>query len=179
MIFSPEVFEDSRGMFFESFKLNDLQNYNINFNFVQENHSVSHKNVIRGLHFQWEPPMGKLIRVTNGAARFIEADIRHNSKTLGQFASFELSEHNKHILWVPPGFANGFISLEDNTHVLYKCTSYWNPDGESSIRWNDPDLKIDWGIDYPICSEKDSNAQSFADWLKRPESRIFSIELQV
>jgi len=176
MVFSPEVFADSRGLFFESFKLSDLRHYDINFDFVQENHSVSHRNVIRGMHFQWGPPMGKLIRVTNGSAKFFEVDIRHNSKTLGKYAALDLSERNKHILWIPPGFANGFIALEDNTHVIYKCTAYWNPDGESSILWNDPDLNIDWGIDAPICSDKDKNAQSLSNWLKRPESLNFSID---
>src|SRR6056300_903646 len=132
-LFEPKVYSDNRGWFYESWRKDDLTKHGINSNFIQDNHSLSKKNVIRGMHFQHSPPQGKLIRVTNGSAQVVEVDIRSNSKTFGQWESFDLSAVNKRILWVPPGFANGFLALEDDTEVQYKVTNYWNPEGESNI----------------------------------------------
>jgi len=174
-IFEPKVFADERGWFLESFCSHEFEQLGIESNFVQDNHSNSSKGVLRGLHFQWYKPQGKLIRVVRGSAMFVEVDIRPNSPTLGNHLKVEISEQNKKVLWVPPGFANGFLSLESNTDVLYKCTSVWNGNAEGSIRWDDPRLNIDWGIDNPIMSSKDSLAQTLEDWLARSESKEFSI----
>lgn len=175
IIFKPDVFSDERGFFVEQFRIDYLRNAGIKEDFVQENHSGSIKNVIRGLHFQWDKPMGKLIRVIRGGARFIEVDVRHNSNTVGQYCSFSLSDSNRHIAWVPAGFANGFAALSDRTEVQYLCTELWNPKGEGAIRWNDPALGIDWGVDNPILSPKDAAAQSLNEWLQKEESKLFSV----
>ena len=175
ILFKPKVFGDSRGFFYESFKDSEFKDLRINVEFVQDNHSKSAKNVLRGMHFQWEKPQGKLLRVVKGACLFVELDIRKNSPNLGKHEKFELNEDNKHILWVPPGFANSFLTLEDNTEVLYKCTAEWNPEAESGIRWNDPELNIDWGVKNPELSEKDRNAQTLNEWLNKKESNNFLI----
>ena len=175
-LFEPKVFYDERGFFMESFRADELAALGIDGVFVQDNHSKSKKDVFRGLHFQWDKPQGKLIRVTRGAAMFVELDIRHDSPTLGKHIKVELNEENKNILWVPPGFANGFLALEDNTDVLYKCTAVWNGKAEGSIRWNDKSLDIELGIAAPVISDKDKNAQSLAEWLHRPESKTFCIK---
>ncbi len=175
-LFEPKVFYDDRGFFLESFRADEFKAMQLPVNFVQDNHSRSAKNVFRGLHFQWEAPQGKLIRVTRGAALFVELDIRRDSPHLGKHIKIELNEENKRVLWVPPGFANGFLSLADNTDVLYKCTAVWNGKSEGSIRWNDPALNIALPIEQPVISDKDKNAQSLADWLHRPESKKFCIK---
>lgn len=166
ILFEPTVFEDSRGFFLESYRKSDLEKEGIFVDFVQDNHSKSQKNVLRGLHYQIEPPMGKLIRVTKGSALVIELDIRVNSDTFGQHEKFLLTAQNKQILWVPAGFANGFYTLEGDTEVQYKCTSYWNPEGEGSILWNDEVLNIDWQADNPIISQKDSEAMTIEEYKK-------------
>lgn len=175
-LFEPKVFYDDRGFFMESFRSDEFAALDLPYEFVQDNHSQSQKNVFRGLHFQWDKPQGKLIRVTHGRALFFELDIRHDSETLGKHIEIELNEDNKYILWVPPGFANGFLSLADNTDVLYKCTAVWNGKAEGSIRWNDPSLGIDLGIELPVISDKDKNAPTLAEWLHRPESKTFCIK---
>lgn len=175
ILFKPKVFGDSRGFFYESYKNSDFKELGINVDFVQDNHSKSSKNVLRGMHFQWDKPQGKLLRVVKGSCLFVELDIRKNSQTLGQHHKFELNENNKHILWVPPGFANSFLTLEDDTEVLYKCTAEWNPNAEAGIRWNDPELKIDWGTNSPELSEKDANAQTLSQWLTMKEANNFLI----
>jgi dTDP-4-dehydrorhamnose 3,5-epimerase len=175
MLFKPKVFGDSRGFFYESYKDSEFKELGINVSFAQDNHSKSSKNVLRGMHFQWDKPQGKLLRVVKGACLFVELDIRKNSPTLGQHSKFELNEDNKHILWVPAGFANSFLTLEDNTEVLYKCTAEWNPKAESAIRWNDPELAIDWGTKNPELSEKDANAHTLKEWLGKEESKYFLI----
>ena len=153
LVIEPRVFGDERGYFFE---------------FVQDNESFSSKGVLRGLHFQ-EPPFeqGKLVRVARGAVMDVSVDIRKDSPTYGKWAAFGLSSENKRMLWIPPGFAHGFITLQDNTLFIYKCTSLYNREAENSIFWNDPDLRIDWGIDRPVISEKDQKAPFFRD-LKSP-----------
>lgn len=177
-VFEPRTFYDDRGFFMESFRADEFAAMDLPKNFPQDNHSNSLKNVFRGLHFQWDKPQGKLIRVTRGAALFVELDIRHDSPTLGKHIKIELSEKNKKVLWVPPGFANGFLSLEDNTDVLYKCTAVWNGKAEGSIRWDDPSLAISLDTDNPLMSGKDRTAQTLAEWLHRPESKIFCIKKQ-
>lgn len=173
VLFEPQVFGDSRGFFMEAWKESEFIELGINAHFKQDNHSKSQKNVLRGLHFQWDEPMGKLLRVTKGRALFLELDIRKNSPTLGKHFLVELNEEKKNLLWVPPGFANGFLTLEDDAEVQYKCTAEWNPNAESGILWNDPELKIEWPTKDPVLSEKDRSAQTFKEWLSRPESENF------
>lgn len=173
LLIEPPLFVDERGFFMESYRQDELVKYGLEENFVQDNHSGSIQNTLRGLHFQWNKPQGKLIRVTRGEALFVEVDIRNKSKTFGKYEKFVLSDSNRHILWVPPGFANGFLVLSEWCEVQYKCTAYYNAVGEGSILWNDKDLGIDWGCENPIISDKDRNAMSFNEWLEKPESKLF------
>ncbi len=172
----PDVYTDKRGFFMESFRADEFAQLDLPVEFLQENHSCSAKGVLRGLHFQWDVPMGKLLRVTNGEALLVEVDIRPDSPTLGKWCSIELSRENKRIVWVPPGFANGFLARTDNMEIQYKCTAIYNPSTESGIRWNDPALGIEWGISDPILSEKDRSAQTLSEWLEKPESNSFRIQ---
>ncbi len=166
LLLEPDVFQDERGFFMESFRENAFKELGIDSNFIQENHSRSTLGVLRGMHFQWDPPQGKLIRVTIGRALVTEVDIRRNSPTFGKFWTGEISAENKQILWVPPGFANGFLVLSDICEMQYKCTSYWNKAGEGSLLWNDPEIGINWNFENPILSEKDANALPLSEWLK-------------
>jgi dTDP-4-dehydrorhamnose 3,5-epimerase len=175
VVFEPKVFQDDRGFFMESYRASDLEDHGISVDFKQDNHSRSSRGVLRGLHFQWDKPLGKLIRITQGSALVVEVDIRHNSPTLGQHFKIELNANNKRILWVPPGFANGFHTLSDWCEMQYKCTEYWNPECEGSINWKDPELGIDWQANDPILSPKDDAAQTLSQWLNREESKAFSI----
>lgn len=164
VIIQPKVFKDKRGFFLESFQAKRYKNLaGINMAFVQDNHSRSSKNVLRGLHFQKTKPQGKLVRVVSGAVFDVAVDIRKNSKTFGQWESFILSEENKKQLWIPPGFAHGFVVLSKTADFEYKCTDYYDPLDEGSILWNDPDLNIAWPIDNPYLSKKDANASLLAD----------------
>ena len=164
ILFEPDIFNDHRGYFFQSFdqKISDV----IGENFVQDNHSVSHKNVIRGLHYQWEQPMGKLIRVVRGSVVDYFVDLREGSPTYGQHSHVSLSDSNHKMLWIPAGFAHGFISLENNTTVLYRCDAYYNKQKESGINIFDKNININWPIDrkYAIISNKDLLAQSFEEY---------------
>ena len=162
LIVKPKVFEDDRGYFFESYNKEEFLKHGINQNFVQDNESKSGKGVLRGLHFQ-KPPFaqGKLVRVIKGAVLDVAVDLRKNSPTYGQWYSIELSESNKLMYWIPPGFAHGFLTLENDTIFFYKCTNFYNKESEGSIRWDDPDLNIKWGIKNPILSGKDKNAPLF------------------
>jgi len=180
LIIEPDIFYDDRGKFIETFKLDYFNNVNLNINIVQENESTSSKNVIRGMHFQYDEPQGKLLRVVSGKIILVEVDIRYNSPTFGKHCVIELDSTKSKMVWIPPGFANGFLSLEDDTRVLYKCTSKYNPSGESSIRWNDPEIGIDW-IKYlngrkPILSQKDLQSPSLKDWYNNPNNRKLSYE---
>ena len=162
-IIKPDVFEDERGYFFESFSKEKFKNLGLNLNFVQDNESKSQKNVLRGLHFQ-KPPyaQGKLVRVVKGAVLDVAVDLRAGSDTYGQWEAVELSEENKLMYWVPPGFAHGFLTLRDETVFTYKCTNVYNKESEGSLLWNDPTLNIDWGpIGDLILSEKDLAAPLF------------------
>lgn len=164
ILLEPTIYRDERGFFFESFNQRVFETQIGNsVNFVQDNHSRSIKNVIRGLHYQIEQPQGKLVRVISGEIFDVAVDLRQTSPTFGQWVGEILSAENSKQLWVPEGFAHGFAVLSDSAEVLYKTTSYWSPQHEHSIAWNDPQLAIDWQIqDKPQCSVKDKQGVSFA-----------------
>lgn len=157
LLIKPSVFGDARGYFFESYREDIFGRYGVDATFVQDNQSLSHKNILRGLHFQ-NPPhaQGKLVRVIQGAALDVAVDIRSGSPTYGKYFKTELNDQNHFMLWIPPGFAHGFLSLADHTIFYYKCTRYYSRESESGLRWNDPDLNINWGISNPLVSEKDA-----------------------
>ncbi len=164
-IIKPKVFGDERGYFFESYNEIEFNKYLPKLNFVQDNQSLSNKGVLRGLHFQTSPfSQGKLIRVISGSVRDIALDIRPESKTFGKHFNFILSAGDKSMLYIPPGFAHGFLTLVDNTIFSYKCTEFYNKDAEKSILWNDPELAINWDIEHPILSEKDKFGISFKNY---------------
>jgi len=166
LIVKPAVFEDNRGYFFESYNKEKFLSQGIDQNFVQDNESKSMKGVLRGLHFQAPPfAQGKLVRVMKGSVLDVAVDIRKNSPTYGQWASIELTESNKMMYWVPPGFAHGFVTLQDDTVFFYKCTNVYNKASEGSIRWDDPDLNINWNTENPILSEKDQHSPFFKDFV--------------
>lgn len=161
LIIEPKVFGDERGFFFESFnrrKFAELAGREIDF--VQDNHSRSVRNVLRGLHYQIQHPQAKLVRVIQGAVLDIAVDIRRRSPTFGQHVALELSAENKRMLWIPEGFAHGFVVLSDTAESLYKTTDYWYPEHERCIRWDDPALAIDWQLQAePVLSAKDANGK--------------------
>ncbi len=166
LIIEPKVFGDERGYFFESFN-QELFNSATNnkYQFLQDNQSLSNKNVVRGLHFQAPPfEQGKLVRVVQGAVLDVVVDIRSKSPTFGQTFKIELTEENKKQLWIPPGFAHGFSTLEDQTIFQYKCTNLYQPSSEGCVLWNDDQLKIDWQVEQPIISEKDSKGTQWIDF---------------
>lgn len=162
IIIEPDVFEDPRGYFFESYNREKYFKAGLKHEFVQDNLSMSQKNVLRGLHFQ-KPPFeqGKLVQVLRGSVLDVAVDIRKNSPTYGKHHSLLLSAENKRQFFIPPGFAHGFVTLEDHTIFSYKCTKVYNKQSEGAIMWNDRDLNIDWGTGNPIISEKDKEADSF------------------
>lgn len=170
VVIKSKIFTDERGFFSETFRADAFKELGLPYEFVQDNHSGSVKNVIRGLHFQWEPPMGKLMRVTQGSAYLMAVDIRKKSSTLGQWYGIEASRENSLQIWVPVGFASGFCVLSDYAEVQYKCTGIYNNKTESGIVWNDPKIRIDWPVKNPILSPKDKNAQTLEQWLERIES---------
>lgn len=165
LIFEPKVFGDERGFFFESFnrrKFAELTGRDADF--VQDNHSRSAKNVLRGLHYQIQHPQGKLVRVVQGAVLDVAVDIRRSSPTFGQHVTMELSAENRQMLWLPEGFAHGFVVLSDTAEFLYKTTDYWYPEHERCIRWDDPALAIDWKLGAePLLSAKDAQGKIFAE----------------
>jgi dTDP-4-dehydrorhamnose 3,5-epimerase len=164
VLIQPDIFPDSRGYFFESFQEERFRTLGIDARFVQDNESLSQKGVLRGLHFQRPPfAQGKLVRVVTGAVLDIAVDIRKGSPTYGQWVKAELSASNKLMMYIPEGFAHGFLVLEDNTIFQYKCTNYYNRESEGGIIWNDPDLAIEWGITDPIVSEKDLKGVRFKE----------------
>lgn len=166
LLLEPKVFRDDRGYFFESFNTQTLQTAGLTATFVQDNESCSSKNVLRGLHFQRPPfAQGKLVRVIQGAILDVAVDLRTNSTTYGQWEAIELNSQTKQLFWIPPGFAHGFLTLTDNTIFGYKCTHFYNRASEGSIRWDDPDLNIQWGLNNPLLSEKDQTAPLFRDFI--------------
>jgi len=159
LIVEPRVFEDERGYFFEAWNRHIFAKNGLDLDFVQDNQSCSVKDVVRGLHFQVPPyEQGKLIRVICGSVIDVAVDIRKNSPTYGRYYKIIITASEKKMFWIPPGFAHGFRTLEDNTIFMYKCTKPYNKESERTIKWNDPQIKIDWGISDPIISLKDKNA---------------------
>jgi dTDP-4-dehydrorhamnose 3,5-epimerase len=173
IILCPQVFEDGRGFFMEVYREDQFKELGIPSRFLQDNHSRSAKNVLRGLHFQWNPPQGKLVRVTYGRAFFAIVDIRKESPTTGKWISIELSAENKKFIYVPPGFANGFCSLSDFVEVQYKCTNIYNKECEGSILWNDPAIGIRWPIQNPIISKRDANGITLEQWFFSSNAHFF------
>lgn len=165
LIIEPEVFGDERGFFFESFnrrKFAELTGRDVDF--VQDNHSRSARNVLRGLHYQIQHPQAKLVRVVQGAILDVAVDIRRSSQTFGRHVAVELSAENKRMLWIPEGFAHGFAVLSDTAECLYKTTDYWYPEHERCIRWDDPALTIDWRLQaVPALSSKDAQGKALAE----------------
>ena len=158
LLIEPKVFGDERGFFYESFNARDFHEATgLDVQFVQDNHSKSAKNVLRGLHYQIRHPQGKLVRVVQGTVLDIAVDIRRSSPAFGRYMAIELSAENKRMLWIPEGFAHGFIVLSEAADFLYKTTDYWYPEHERCIRWNDADLAIDWQLksENPVVSAKD------------------------
>jgi dTDP-4-dehydrorhamnose 3,5-epimerase len=166
LVIKPDVFEDERGYFFESYNEKRFLLLGMDVKFMQDNESKSGKGVLRGLHFQVPPfEQGKLVRVIRGAVLDVAVDLRRSSPTYGKWASIELSEKNKWMYWIPAGFAHGFLTLEENTIFFYKCTQVYSKESEKGISWNDTDLKIDWGTANPLVSEKDRTAGKFRDFV--------------
>ena len=165
LILEPQVFGDERGFFFESFNQQKFESLTgVKANFVQDNHSKSAVNVLRGLHYQIQQPQGKLVRVVAGEVFDVAVDLRRQSKTFGKWVGVVLSGENKRQLWVPPGFAHGFVVLKDGTEFLYKTTDYYAPQHERCIRWNDPEIGIQWPLAAePVLSVKDQLGLSFAE----------------
>ena len=158
LIIEPKVFGDSRGFFFESFNQRDFNAATgTNFNFVQDNHSRSSKGVLRGLHYQVSQPQGKLVRVTHGTVFDVAVDIRRSSLTFGQWVAVELSEDNRLQLWIPPGFAHGFLVTSNQAEVQYKASQYYAPENERCIAWDDPQVAVAWPLQSsPVISPKDN-----------------------
>jgi dTDP-4-dehydrorhamnose 3,5-epimerase len=160
LLIEPKVYPDSRGYFFEMFNQANYDKHGINKHFVQDNISRSSKNVLRGLHYQLEKPQAKLVSVLQGSVYDVVVDIRKNSPTFGQWFGVELNDKNHLQLFIPEGFAHGFYVLSQEVYFFYKCSDYYHPPSEQGIRWDDPDLGINWGAVDPIVSEKDKNYKS-------------------
>lgn len=165
VIIEPKVFGDERGFFLESWNRAAFAEAGLDLTFVQDNHSRSSRGVLRGLHYQHPNPQGKLVRVANGSVFDVAVDIRRSSATFGRWIGVELSAANQRMLWVPPGFAHGFLTLEDKTDFLYKCTDFYQPASEHCLRWDDPALAIDWPLEglTPELSAKDKVGKLLAD----------------
>ena len=165
LVIKPKVFEDERGYFFESYNYQLFKQAGLDFNFVQDNQSLSQTGVLRGLHFQNNPnAQGKLVRVISGSVFDVAVDIRKKSPTYGQWFGLELTEQNKWMMYIPEGFAHGFATLQDFTVFSYKCTNFYNKASEDCIFWNDSDLAINWPIENPILSDKDLLGRHMKDF---------------
>ncbi len=164
LIFEPKVFGDARGFFLESFNQKIFQSLTgLDINFVQDNHSRSSKNVLRGLHYQIQNPQGKLVRVVNGNVFDVAVDLRKSSPTFGKWHGIELSGENHRQFWVPAGFAHGFVVLSETADFLYKTTDYYTPKFERCLRWNDKEVGVEWNVPKPILSVKDEQGLSLYD----------------
>ena len=160
----PDVYKDDRGFFMETFHIERYRKLlGINLDFVQDNISRSSKNVLRGMHFQKNYPQGKIVKASRGEILDVVVDLRKDSPTYGTWESFRLSEKNKLQVWIPPGFAHGFLVMSDSADIDYKCTEYYHLEDELCLMWNDPEVAIDWTINDPILSEKDKKGLSFKD----------------
>ncbi|MBD3615494.1 MAG: dTDP-4-dehydrorhamnose 3,5-epimerase [Gracilimonas sp.] len=161
-IIEPQVFEDDRGYFFEAYRKEMLSNAGIEEEFVQDNVSKSYKNAVRGLHYQIENPQAKLVQCVKGAILDVAVDLRQNSPSFGNYVAIKLSDVSKRMLYIPQGFAHGFSVLSDEAIVTYKCSDYYNAEGERGIRWDDPLIRINWDVHRPILSEKDRKLPLFS-----------------
>ncbi len=173
IVIEPTVFGDNRGFFMESYSKKDFFEIGIEAEFVQDNHSKSKKGVLRGLHFQTKHAQGKLVRVTVGAVLDVAVDLRKDSSTFGRYFLVELTADNKKMFYIPPGFAHGFLTLEDNTEFQYKCTDYYAPEFDSGVLWNDSDIAIDWNfekyglsVDEILLSDKDRKQQMLKEFIE-------------
>jgi len=175
-IVTHDVFPDERGSFEELYNEEKFREMGIHTLFVQDSLPRSRKGVIRGLHFQWDKPLTKLMEVISGRLLAVAVDIRVDSPTLGQHVAITLGDDKAESLFIPFGFATGICALSDDLIFTYKYSATWNSKGESNIVWNDPTLKIDWGIKDPIVSPRDRTAQTFDAWIKTPESKLFTME---
>ena len=176
VVLVPDVFKDERGYFMETYRADTFGELGLPKNFVRENHSYSRKGVVRGLHFQWEPPMGKLMRVTRGTAFLVAVDARPGSASVGKWVGVEASAENRKQVWAPASFARGFCALTDDVEVQYLCTGVYNSSAESAIRWDDPDIGIAWPVTPLLISEKDRKAQTLREWLGSPDARHFAYD---
>ena len=174
VVLKPDAFTDERGFFLETYRADQFREMGLPTDFVQDNHSRSKRGVIRGLHFQYDRPMGKLMRVTLGVAYLVAVDIRKGSPTVGRWVGLEVSDQNRLQVWAPAGFARGFYVLSDHAELQYKCTAIYNRKGETGIRWNDPQVGVEWPIasNEAVLSEKDRKAQSLAEWLASPQADL-------
>jgi dTDP-4-dehydrorhamnose 3,5-epimerase len=166
VLIKPRVFGDARGYFFESCEERKFAAGGLELHFRQDNENLSARHVLRGLHYQLTQPQGKLVRVVTGAVYDVAVDLRRSSPTFGKWVGAELNQDNHHMLWVPPGFAHGFVVLSELTHFLYKCTDFYAPKDEHAIAWNDPDLDIDWRLPagaQPVLSARDAAAGRFRE----------------
>lgn len=161
-VIEPRVFEDDRGYFYEAYRESILQDAGIEDRFVQDNVSKSYKNTIRGLHYQIENPQAKLVQCLKGAILDVAVDLRQNSPSFGNYVAYKLSDVSKRMLYIPKGFAHGFSVLSDEAIVSYKCSDYYNADGERGVRWDDPLIRIHWDVSRPILSEKDRKLPLFS-----------------
>ena len=166
VLIRPKVFGDARGFFFESWEEKKFAAAGLGMKFVQDNHSRSARHILRGLHYQIQQAQGKLVRVVTGTVFDVAVDIRRSSPTFGRWVGVTLSDENHHMLWIPPGFAHGFMVLSESADFIYRCTDFWVPAHERAIQWNDPDLNIAWplpeGVE-PVLSAKDAQAKRFRD----------------
>ena len=166
VVFEPRVFEDSRGAFFETWNRETFAAIGWQWRFVQDNHSFSKRHALRGLHYQVDRPQGKLVRVATGRVFDVAVDLRRSSPTFGRWVGIWLSEENRRLVWIPPGFAHGFYVASEGADFLYKCTELWSPEHDRTLLWNDPEIAIDWplpsGVE-PLVSDKDLQGASFAE----------------
>lgn len=173
IVIEPTVFGDNRGFFMESYSKKDFSEIGMDIEFVQDNHSKSKKGVLRGLHFQTQHVQGKLVRVTAGSVLDVAVDLRKDSPTFGKYYLVELTADNKKMFYIPPGFAHGFLTLEDNTEFQYKCTDYYAPEFDSGVLWNDSDIGIDWNFEKYglsaeeiLLSDKDKKQQTLKEFIE-------------
>ncbi len=174
VVLVPQAFEDERGYFMEAYRSDSFKDIGLPESFVQWNHSYSRKGVLRGLHFQWDPPMGKLMRVTRGTAFLVAVDVRPGSPTVGEWVGLEASAENRRQVWAPASFARGFSALSEDVEVQYLCTGVYNSKAESAIRWDDPDIGIAWPVSPTLISEKDRKAQTLKEWLGSADAQHFA-----
>jgi len=174
VVLRTKAIEDDRGLFLELFRADRFRELGLPDRFVQDNQSRSRRGVLRGLHFQWDRPMGKLMRVLVGRAFLVAVDIRRGSPTAGRWYGRDVAAEDRVQIWAPPGFARGFCALSELAEIEYKCTALYHPPGECAIRWNDPAIGIEWPVREPTLSPRDAAAPQLAAWLARPESATFA-----